>query len=288
MNRFLFLIFLMTSTMAFPQKYSSQRPYLRDVYEVYDYVHRTMYSDDKKTSEDKLLKVFSNDLFTNKERKVLNKKGKHLMDGLMKIKAMDQGYDFQYCWVPIEKNQTDSSYEWFNKNQTQSAQLSIKMEDGTQRLTDILIGHYIGETEKKLFRSMSCTQTTAGAIVRGKREGLNDVKPNTKVLALYEESGYWQEATFLNNAGDGFWVQVSPNLSKVKTSQIVPIEIVKGDLAYYRKNNQFERVVITDISGTKVNIILADGSKIAVNRNELFFKINTYESIDTKSLLFSK
>ena len=274
--------------MAFPQKYSSQRPYLRDVYEVYDYVHRTMYSDDKKTSEDKLLKVFSNDLFTNKERKVLNKKGKHLMDGLMKIKAMDQGYDFQYCWVPIEKNQTDSSYEWFNKNQTQSAQLSIKMEDGTQRLTDILIGHYIGETEKKLFRSMSCTQTTAGAIVRGKREGLNDVKPNTKVLALYEESGYWQEATFLNNAGDGFWVQVSPNLSKVKTSQIVPIEIVKGDLAYYRKNNQFERVVITDISGTKVNIILADGSKIAVNRNELFFKINTYESIDTKSLLFSK
>ncbi|MCB0453614.1 MAG: hypothetical protein KDC94_12165, partial [Aequorivita sp.] len=210
------------------------------------------------------------------------------MDGLMKIKAMDQGYDFQYCWVPIEKNQTDSSYEWFNKNQTQSAQLSIKMEDGTQRLTDILIGHYIGETEKKLFRSMSCTQTTAGAIVRGKREGLNDVKPNTKVLALYEESGYWQEATFLNNAGDGFWVQVSPNLSKVKTSQIVPIEIVKGDLAYYRKNNQFERVVITDISGTKVNIILADGSKIAVNRNELFFKINTYESIDTKSLLFSK
>lgn len=278
----------MTSTMAFPQKYSSQRPYLRDVYEVYDYVHRTMYSDDKKTSEDKLLKVFSNDLFTNKERKVLNKKGKHLMDGLMKIKAMDQGYDFQYCWVPIEKNQTDSSYEWFNKNQTQSAQLSIKMEDGTQRLTDILIGHYIGETEKKLFRSMSCTQTTAGAIVRGKREGLNDVKPNTKVLALYEESGYWQEATFLNNAGDGFWVQVSPNLSKVKTSQIVPIEIVKGDLAYYRKNNQFERVVITDISGTKVNIILADGSKIAVNRNELFFKINTYESIDTKSLLFSK
>ena len=288
MNRFLFLIFLMTSTMAFPQKYSSQRPYLRDVYEVYDYVHRTMYSDDKKTSEDKLLKVFSNDLFTNKERKVLNKKGKHLMDGLMKIKAMDQGYDFQYCWVPIEKNQTDSSYEWFNKNQTQSAQLSIKMEDGTQRLTDILIGHYIGETEKKLFRSMSCTQTTAGAIVRGKGEGMNDVKPNTKVLALYEESGYWQEATFLNNAGDGFWVQVSPNLSKVKTSQIVPIEIVKGDLAYYRKNNQFERVVITDISGTKVNIILADGSKIAVNRNELFFKINTYESIDTKSLLFSK
>ena len=288
MNRFLFLIFLMTSTMAFPQKYSSQRPYLRDVYEVYDYVHRTMYSDDKKTSEDKLLKVFSNDLFTNKERKVLNKKGKHLMDGLMKIKAMDQGYDFQYCWVPIEKNQTDSSYEWFNKNQTQSAQLSIKMEDGTQRLTDILIGHYIGETEKKLFRSMSCTQTTVGTIVRGKREGLNDVKPNTKVLALYEESGYWQEATFLNNAGDGFWVQVSPNLSKVKTSQIVPIEIVKGDLAYYRKNNQFERVVITDISGTKVNIILADGSKIAVNRNELFFKINTYESIDTKSLLFSK
>jgi len=288
MNRFLFLIFLMTSTMAFPQKYSSQRPYLRDVYEVFDYVHRTMYSDDKKTSEDKLLKVFSNDLFTNKDRKTLNKNGKQLMDDLMKIKAMDQGYDFQYCWVPIEKNQTDSSYEWFNKNQTQSAQLSIKMEDGTQRLADIQIGQYIGETEKNIFRSMSCTQTTVGTIVRGKREGLNNVKPNTKVLALYEESSYWQEATFLDQAQDGFWVQVSPNLSKVKTSQIVPIEIVKGDLAYYRKNNQFERVVITDISGTKVNIILADGSKIAVNRNELFFKINTYESIDTKSLLFSK
>ena len=98
--------------MAFSQKYSSQRPYLRDVYEVYDYVHWTMYSDDQKTTEDKLLKVFSNDLFTNKERKVLNEKGKLLMNDLMKIKAMNQGYDFQYCWVPIEKNQTDSTYEW--------------------------------------------------------------------------------------------------------------------------------------------------------------------------------
>lgn len=288
MNRFLLFIFLMISTMVFSQKYSSQRPYLRGVYEVYDYVHRTMYSDELKTSEDKLLKVFSNDLFISKERKVLNENGKHLMDELMKIKTMDQGYDFQYCWVPIEKNQTDSTYEWFNKNQTKFGQLSIKIEDGTNRLTDIQIGHYIGETEKNLFRSMSCTQTTAGAIVRGKREGLNDVKPNAKVLALYEESVYWQEATFLDKAEDGFWVQVSPNLSKVKTSQIVPLEIVKGDLTYYRKDNQFVRGVITDISGRKVNITLADGSKMTVNRNELFFKINTYESIDTESLLFSK
>ena len=97
MNRFLLFIFLMISTMAFSQKYSSQRPYLRGVYEAYDYVHWTMYSDDKKTTEDKLLKVFSNDLFINKERKVLNEKGKDLMNDLMKIKAMNQGYDFQYC-----------------------------------------------------------------------------------------------------------------------------------------------------------------------------------------------
>ena len=288
MNRFLLVIFLMISTMAFSQKYSSQRPYLRDVYEVYDYVHWTMYSDDQKTTEDKLLKVFSNDLFTNKERKVLNEKGKLLMNDLMKIKAMNQGYDFQYCWVPIEKNQTDSTYEWYNKNQTKSGQLSIKIEDGTQRLTDIQIGHYIGETEKNLFRSMSCTQTTAGAIVRGKREGLYDVKPNTKVLALYEESGYWQEATFLDNAKDGFWVQISPEKSKVKTSQIVPLEIVKGDLAYYRKNNQSVRTIIADVSGTKVCIYDSDSKKVTLNRNELFFKINIYESIDTESLLFSK
>ena len=288
MNRFLLVIFLMISTMAFSQKYSSQRPYLRDVYEVYDYVHWTMYSDDQKTTEDKLLKVFSNDLFTNKERKVLNEKRKLLMNDLMKIKAMNQGYDFQYCWVPIEKNQTDSTYEWYNKNQTKSGQLSIKIEDGTQRLTDIQIGHYIGETEKNLFRSMSCTQTTAGAIVRGKREGLYDVKPNTKVLALYEESGYWQEATFLDNAKDGFWVQISPEKSKVKTSQIVPLEIVKGDLAYYRKNNQSVRTIIADVSGTKVCIYDSDSKKVTLNRNELFFKINIYESIDTESLLFSK
>lgn len=288
MNRFLLLIFLMISTMAYSQKYSSQRPYLRDVYEVYDYVHRTMYSDDSKTTEEKLLKVFSNDLFINKERKVLNENGKQLMDDLMKIKTMNQGYDFQYCWVPIEKNQTDNQYEWFNKNQTKYSHLSVKIEDGTQRLTDVQIGHYIGETEKNLFRSMSCTQTTAGAIVRGKREGLNDVKPNTKVLALYEESGYWQEATFLDNTKDGFWIQISPQKSKVKTSQIVPLEIVKGDLAYYRKNNQFVRGVITNISGTKVTISLSDGSKITVNRNELLFKINTYEIIDTESQLFSK
>lgn len=288
MNRFLLVIFLMISTMAFSQKYSSQRPYLRDVYEVYDYVHWTMYSDDQKTTEDKLLKVFSNDLFTNKERKVLNEKGKLLMNDLMKIKAMNQGYDFQYCWVPIEKNQTDSTYEWYNKNQTKFGQLSIKIEDGTQRLTDIQIGHYIGETEKNLFRSMSCTQTTAGAIVRGKREGLYDVKPNTKVLALYEESGYWQEATFLDNAEDGFWVQISPEKSKVKTSQIVPLEIVKGDLAYYRKNNQSVRTIIADVSGTKVCIYDSDSKKVTLNRNELFFKINIYESIDTESLLFSK
>jgi len=246
-----------------------------------------MYSDELKTSEDKLLKVFSNDLFISKERKVLNENGKHLMDELMKIKTMDQGYDFQYCWVPIEKNQTDSTYEWFNKNQTKFGQLSIKIEDGTNRLTDIQIGHYIGETEKNLFRSMSCTQTTAGAIVRGKREGLNDVKPNAKVLALYEESVYWQEATFLDKAEDGFWVQVSPNLSKVKTSQIVPLEIVKGDLTYYRKNNQFVRTIIADVSGTKVSIYDTDGKKVTLNRNELFFKINTYESIDTESQLFS-
>lgn len=219
---------------------------------------------------------------------MLNTEGKLLMNDLMKIKSMDQGYDFQYCWVPIEKNQTDSTYEWYNKNLTKYGELSIKIEDGTQRLTDLKIGQYIGETEKNLFRSMSCTQTNVGAIVRGKREGLNDVKPNTKVLALYEESGYWQEATFLDKAEDGFWVQISPEQSKVKTSQIVPIEIVNGDLAYYHKNNQFVRGVITEILGKELNITLADGSKLTVNRNELFFKINTYESIDTESLLFSK
>lgn len=287
MNCFFFLTFMLITTMAFSQKYSSYRPYLRDVYEVYDYVHQTMYTDEMKISQDKFLKIFSNELFINKERKTLNKKGENLMAEMMKIKAMEQSYDFQYCWVPIEKEQSDSTYEWFNKNQTKYGHLSVKIEDGTHRLTSIQIGQFIGETEKKLFRSMSCSQTTAGAIVRGKREGLNDVKPNTQVLALYEESSYWQEVTFLDISENGFWVKISPQKSKVKTSQIVPLEIVKGDLAYYRKNNQFIRGVITDISGTKVNITLSDGSKIEANRNELFFKINTYESIDTESLLFS-
>jgi hypothetical protein len=288
MNRFLFLTFLIIANMAYSQKYTTIRPYLRNVYEVFDYVHRRMYSDEMKESQDKLLKLFSNDLFTNKERKVLNAKGKQLMDDLMKIKTMDQGYDFQYCWVPIEKEQNDSTFEWFNKNQTKYSQLSVKIEDGTQRLTNIQIGHYIGETEKNLFRSMSCTQTTSGTIIRGKREGLNDVKPNTQVLALYGESDYWQEATFLDRTKDGFWVKFSSDTSTVKSAQIVLLEIVKGDLAYYHKNNQFVRGVITEILGKELNITLADGSKLTVNRNKLVFKINTYESIDTESLLFSK
>lgn len=287
MKRLLIFTFLIVSTMAFSQKYSSQRPYLRNVYEVFDYVHRTMYNDDKKTAEDKFLKIFSNELFINKERKTLNANGKKLMDDLMKIKAMDQGYDFQYCWLPIEKEQTDSTFSWFNKNNTQFGQLSIKIEDGTQRLTDIQIEMYIGEIEKNLFRSMSCTQNTWGAIVRGKREGLRDVKPNTPVLALIAETGCWQEATFLDTVGNYFYVKIYTEKTKIRTSQIVPIEIAKGDLCYIKENNQFKRTYINNVAGEKINIS-AVGGDITVNRKELFFKINIYESIDTESNFFKR
>lgn len=271
---------------AFAQtKYSSQRPYLSNVYEVFDYVHHSMYSDDAKQSEAKLTKILGNNMFIDNTRKVLNEKGKELLRQLKNIKSAAQRYDFQYCWLPIEKEQTDSTYAWYNKNQTGSSKLFAQFENGTMRIKEINIDYYIGETEKKKFYTMSCSQTTIGPVVRGKRIGLSEQKFNQPVLAYNEESGFWKEANYTGKTKEGLYELENYFKLKSVAASIVPIDIQQGDIAYYYKQNEYKRVHIAKIEGSRINIV-GDKIDISVNRRDLYFKINTYETIDTESKLF--
>lgn len=276
---------LFITNMAYSKKYSNQRPYLQNIYEVFDYVHRTMYSDEYKTTEEKILKVYSNDLFKDNLRTTLNEKGIKIHTELMKIKSANEGYDIQYCWVPIEKYQLQNYYEWYNKDQFKFSSMHIKIEEGTNRITDLYIDIDNDLIKKNKFYTMSCTQTSHGAIVKGKRTGLDDIKPNTQILAFDKTTNFWHEATFINQVNDTYIVSF-PNISNTVVTQIVPIEIDKNDLVYFYKDSFFIRGIITEINGIHFTVNLSDGTSINTERKDLFFRINTFQEKDINSQLF--
>lgn len=279
------ILIVLFSNIGNAQKYSSQRPYLRDVFEVFDYVHRTLYDDDAKTCEKKIMQILSNEYFTSEDRKTMNQKGENLLGYIMAVKSSNEGYDFQYCFIPLEKLQTENTYSWYNKNTSRTSTLYAKMENSTMRIIslDLVMEGKIDEREK-LIKS-SCTQTTIGAIVRGKRIGLSEQKYDQPVLAYHNESDYWQEATYLGKSEDGYYMVEYPNKVKMKATQIVPIDISPGDLAYFLQDNELKRVVIAGVENTFISLA-ANNLNMVVSRRDLHFKINTYEAIDTESQLF--
>lgn len=281
---FSILIFLFAN-IANAQKYSSQRPYLQNVYEMFDYVHGTLYNDDAQTCEKKIKQILSNEYFTDDDRKSMNQKGENLLGYLMAIKSSDGGYDFQYCYIPLERLQTENTYSWYNKNTSRTSTINAKMENGTMRIVSLDLVMEGKPEERKKLNKYSCTQTTIGAIIRGKRIGLSEQKYDQPVLAYNNESDYWQEATYLGKSEDGYYMVKYPNKVKMKVTEIVPIDIRPGDLAYFYQDNELKRVGIAAVENTFISLA-ADILNIVVSRKDLYFKINTYEAIDTESLLF--
>ncbi len=279
------ILILLFSNVCNAQKYSSQRPYLRDVFEVFDYVHRTLYDDDAKTCEKKIRQILSNEYFTSEDRKTMNQKGENLLGYIMAVKSSNEGYYFQYCYIPLERMQTEKTYSWYNKNNSRTSTLNAKMENGTMRIVSLDLVMEGKPEERKNLNRYSCTQTTIGAVVRGKRIGLSEQKYDQPVLAYHNESDYWQEATYLGKSEDGYYMVEYPNKVRMKATQIVPIDILPGDLAYFLHDNELKRVVIAAVENTFISLA-ANNLNIVVSRKNLYFKINTYEAIDTESQLF--
>ena len=286
MKKSILILILLIFNMAISQKYSSfKNVQFKDIYEVFDYVHTTLYNDDAKTCEMKIKNALSNEYYIGEDRKNLNQKGENLLGYLMAIKSAEQGYDFQYCGIPLERLQTEKTYSWYNKNNSRTSTLNAQWENGFLRIMalDIVIEGN-AEARKKLAR-FSCTQTTIGTIVRGKRIGLSEQKYDQPVLAYNNETDYWQEAIYLGKSEDGFYNVEYPNKIKTTVTQIVPIDIRPGDLAYFLQDNELKRVGIADVNNTLISFA-ANKLNTVVERNQLYFKINTYEAIDTESLLF--
>lgn len=286
MKKSILILILLIYNMAISQKYSSfKNVQFKDIYEVFDYVQKTLYNDDAKTCEMKIKNALSNEYYIGEDRKNLNQKGENLLGYLMAIKSADQGYDFQYCGIPLERLQTENTYSWYNKNNSRTSTLNAQWENGFLRIfsLDIVIEGN-PEARKKLAR-FSCTQTTIGAIVRGKRIGLSEQKYDQPVLAYNNETDYWQEAIYLGKSEDGFYYVEYPNKTQTTVTQIVPIDIRPGDLAYFLQDNELKRVGIAEVNNTLISLAATKRNTV-VERNQLYFKINTYEAIDTESLLF--
>lgn len=286
MKKSILILLLLISNMAISQKYSSfKNVQFKNIYEVFDYVHKTLYNDDAKTCEMKIKNALTNEYYIGEDRKNLNQKGENLLAYLKAIKTSDQGYDFQYCGHPIERLQTDHTYSWYNKNNSRTSSLNAQWENGFLRIASLDIVIEGRPDERKALARFSCTQTTIGAIVRGKRIGLSEQKYDQPVLAYNSETDYWQEAIYLGKSEDGFYNVEYSNKTKTTVTQIVPIDIRPGDLAYFLQDNELKRVGIAEVNNTLISLA-ASKLNMVVERNKLYFKINTYEAIDTESLLF--
>ncbi|MBK7291388.1 MAG: hypothetical protein IPI78_14760 [Chitinophagaceae bacterium] len=121
-------------------------------------------------------------------------------------------------------------------------------------------------------------------MIRGKRAGIMQLKPNTTVLAYNEENGFWQEAIFLEKTDRLFIVEFADNIKK-EVTQIAPVLIQKYDWAFVLENNKLVRKMIYSIS--EETVTLSSGTNaMPVNRKDLYFKINNYLKADTDALLF--
>lgn len=289
--RQLIILLILCSSLIMPcvaqSNNSAKASSLNNIYQVFDFVHNAMYlgSAEPKQSLSKIKATLSNNYFTQKDRKTLTVEGETLMTKLQKAWSIDkETYDFQYCGFPSEQAQTDSTYCWYNKIQKDSSFLEIKKENGLFRIVKLEIGMTAVPSETKLLRSYACDNSLKNAVIRGKRAGIMQLKPNTPVLAYNEENGFWQEATFLEKSDRLFIVEFADNIKK-EVTQIAPVLIQKYDWAFVLENNKLVRKMIYSIS--EETVTLSSGTNaMPVNRKDLYFKINNYLKADTDALLF--
>ncbi|WP_418637796.1 hypothetical protein [Winogradskyella sp.] len=283
------IIFLfLASSICTAQNSSKQSTQITNIYEMFDFVHKCLYrgSAEQKESLSKLKGRLANQYFTQKERRTLNSRGELLLSKIQSTLADDSySYGFQYCRLPLEKEQTDSTFVWYNKDKTATAYFTMEMEDGILRLFELEVEMITDVSHRKKIETQRCTNLTYGPVVRGKRKGISELKLNDPVLVYNEDTDYWREAIYKGKAENGLYQIEFYNQYKKSVKQIVPIEVLVNDRAYHFLNNEYKLVFIEEVNNKKLTISSYEFKDI-VDRKDLYYSIDANVPVNYDNRLF--
>lgn len=248
-------------------------PEFKDMYGVMEFVHQIFMEANALKTESLLYNMLSSSHFRKPDFRVPSRDGSELIPSVIgKVATGDFLYKDQFCPMPEIKETGTGYIDYWNKDKSSYARISVGTENGKWKLGGVGI-YIISNPEKaKALTALPCTKTSLSAIERGERESIATLKPNSLVLAFYESDGLWYPAFYKSYANYYFDVQYLIDNSKGKVRKVIPFSPQVGDKALVKlQSGNLQEITIKSVNNYDL-VIDFNGKDTPYKVSGLLFK----------------
>lgn len=249
-----------------------ESPKISDVSQMFDYVGTLLMEGDADLAEAKLRAVLANHFFAQNDRLIPTNSGQALIDAVRNAVSANQGYAYQYCGIPDEKERGNTYVVWYNKDRSNFSRLGVTQNGSALQLSELDVRIASDAAKKKELSVIPCTTLKLGPVRRGERK-ISDMKNGDVVLGYYEQDGFWYVAKLIGYQNNYYNVHYLFDNTKGNIRQAVPFTLEVGDRAFYNMDGTGTNPVeVIAVNGNNVTIRKNDGTELNTESRLLIFK----------------